>query len=152
MKNKIIYIISAIIVVLDQIFKMFITKEITIINGIFYFKPVTNSGAAWSILYDKPILLIILTIIILFILLRYQTFFKMNKRNKLAFALIYGGLLGNLLDRVIFGYVRDFIKIIIFNYNYPIFNLADISLVIGVLLLMVAIIKGEDKREKSISK
>lgn len=152
MKNKIVYIIGATILVIDQLLKMFITKELTIINNVFYINPVSNSGAAWSILHGRPMLLIIVSIIMLFVLLRYQSFFEMNKKNKIAFGLIYGGLLGNLLDRVIFGYVRDFIEIIIFNYEYPIFNIADASLVIGVILLVIAIIKGEDCNEKNSSK
>lgn len=152
MKNKIIYIFSAIVLIIDQLTKMLITNGKTIISNFFYINPVTNSGAAWSILKNETILLIIITIIILIILLRYQTFFKMNKKNKLAFGLIYGGLLGNLLDRVLFNYVRDFIEIIIFNYNFPIFNIADSALVVGVILLIIAIIKGEDKCEVNHSK
>ena len=71
--------------------------------------------------------------------------FQMNNRYKLAFGLLYGGILGNLLDRVFLGYVRDFLDFKIFNYNYHFFNVADIAIVIGALLMGYAIIKGEDK-------
>lgn len=152
MKNKIIYLIGAAILIVDQLTKMFIDKSYVIIDNFFKINPVKNYGAAWSILTDKTVLLIIVSLIILIILFRYQVFFKMNLRNKISYGLIYGGLLGNLLDRIVFGYVRDFLEFKIFNYDYPIFNLADVSLVIGVILLIIAIIKGEDNFGKVSSK
>ena len=152
MKNKIIYLIGAIVVIFDQLTKMFIDKSTIIIEGFFYLNPVENHGAAWSIFNNQTIFLISISLIILVVLFRYQVFFKMNKRNKIAFGLVYGGLLGNLLDRVLFGYVRDFLDFTIFGYNYPIFNLADTCLVVGVILLVIAIFKGEDKLEKNNSK
>ena len=152
MKNKIIYFIGAFILIIDQLTKMFIDKSMNIINGFFYINPVNNYGAAWSVFNDKTIFLIVSSIVILIILLRYQSYFKMNIRNKIAFGLLYGGLLGNLLDRIIFGYVRDFLDFIILGYDYPVFNLADTSLVIGMILLVIAILKGEDKVETSRSK
>ena len=152
MKNKIIYFIGAFILIIDQLTKMFIDKSATIIPRFFYINPVNNYGAAWSVFSNKTIFLILASLIILIILLRYQSYFKMNLRNKIAFGLLYGGLLGNLLDRVIFGYVRDFLDFIIFNYDYPVFNIADASLVIGMILLIIAIFKGEDKFETSSSK
>lgn len=152
MKNKIIYFIGAFILIIDQLTKMFIDKSMTIIDGFFYINPINNYGAAWSVFNDKTIFLILSSIVILVVLLRYQSYFKMNIRNKIAFGLLYGGLLGNLLDRIVFGYVRDFLDFIIFGYDYPVFNLADASLVIGMILLVIAILKGEDKVETSRSK
>ena len=152
MKNKIIYLIGAIVLIIDQITKMFIDKSKTIIDDFFYISPVNNYGAAWSILNNKTIFLISVSIIILIVLFRYQVFFKMNTRNKIAFGLVYGGLLGNLLDRVVYGYVRDFLDFNILGYEYPIFNLADACLVIGIILLVIAIFKGEDEFGKNHSK
>ncbi|MBO5096543.1 MAG: signal peptidase II [Bacilli bacterium] len=152
MKNKIIYLMGALVLIIDQLTKMFIDKSRTIIEGFFYLNPVNNHGAAWSMFDNQTIFLISVSLVILVILFRYQVFFKMNIRNKIAFGLVYGGLLGNLLDRVMFGYVRDFLDFTIFGYNYPIFNLADTCLVIGVILLIVAIFKGEDNLEKNKSK
>lgn len=149
MKNKFIYIFGAVVVIIDQLLKMFIDDCRIIISDFFYITSVKNYGAAWSILPNKTIFLIIVSIIVLIILFRYQSYFKMNIRNKIAFGLLYGGLLGNLLDRVMLGYVRDFLDFRIFNYNYPIFNLADIALVIGVILLGIAILKGEDHAKNS---
>ena len=74
--------------------------------------------------------------------------FQTNRRNNIAFGLVVGGMTGNLMDRWLFGYVRDFFDFQIFHYNYPIFNIADIAIVIGIILLVIAILKGEDHREK----
>ena len=78
--------------------------------------------------------------------------FKMNTRNSFAFALTISGILSNLTDRIFLGYVRDFLDFTIFGYDYPIFNIADIAIVVGVILLIVAIIKGEDNIAKDRSR
>ena len=70
--------------------------------------------------------------------------FKASKKNILAFSLVFGGLFGNLLDRIIHGYVIDFIDFYIFNYNYPIFNIADSCICIGIFILLYSIYMGED--------
>ena len=72
-----------------------------------------------------------------------------NIRNKIAFGLVFGGLLGNLLDRIIYGYVRDFISLQFGSYQYPIFNIADIAIVIGIIFIIIAIIKKEDVYAKN---
>ena len=63
----------------------------------------------------------------------------------MAFGLLYGGIIGNLIDRMLYGYVIDFLDFKIFNFNYPVFNIADIGIVIGILLLIIAIFKKEDE-------
>ena len=64
--------------------------------------------------------------------------------NTLAFGLLIGGILGNLLDRLIFGYVKDFLHFYIFDYSFPIFNISDIAIVIGIFLIIIAVLKGEE--------
>ena len=71
--------------------------------------------------------------------------FKKNRRNNIAFGLILGGIFGNLIDRILKGYVIDFLDFKIFNYDYPVFNIADIAIVVGVILLGYAILRKEDK-------
>ena len=108
-----------------------------------------NYGAAWSILNNQRIVLILVSLIFLVALFVYSFRFKSNIRNKIAFGLVFGGLLGNLLDRIIYGYVRDFISLQFGSYQYPIFNIADIAIVIGIIFIIIAIIKKEDVYAKN---
>ena len=152
MKKKII-IFSIFLLLVDIITKYLIntyfnlmeTKEI--ISNFFSITKVYNYGASWNILSGYSIVLIIITIIILIMLFCYQTKFKVNTRNTIAFSLVYSGIVGNLIDRVFHGYVIDFLDFNIFGYNYPVFNFADICIVCGIILLGIAIIKKEDLDE-----
>lgn len=151
-------IISIILLCIDQISKLLVvnlltkTDSITIIKNFFYLTYINNDGAAFSILVGKRILLILIAVLVIVMLIRYIK--KNNTQNKLelvSISLIIGGSLGNLMDRVIRGYVIDFLDFKIFNYNFPIFNLADTFIVIGVFLLLLKEIRKEnnlDSRNK----
>lgn len=149
--SKKIYIISLIIFILDQITKSLIStylklnESIEIIKDFFYIRYINNKGASWGILENNRFLLIGLSIIAIIMIIRYSYSFKKTKLNTYGFGLLLGGILGNLSDRLIFGYVKDFFDFIIFRYDFPVFNIADISIVIGVVLLIISILKGEDK-------
>lgn len=151
-------IISIILLCIDQISKLLVvnlltkTDSITIIKNFFYLTYINNDGAAFSILVGKRILLILIAVLVIVMLIRYIK--KNNIQNKLelvSISLIIGGSLGNLMDRVVRGYVIDFLDFKIFNYNFPIFNLADTFIVIGVFLLLLKEIRKEnnlDSRNK----
>lgn len=149
--NKKVCILGIVIILLDQISKNIVSsifslgRSIKVIKDFFYLTYVHNFGGAWSIFNNRVPLLVIATFIIIFILIKYMAKFKINKRNTLAFGLLFGGIISNLIDRICFGYVKDFLDFKIFNYNYPVFNIADIAIVVGVFLMIIAIIKGEDK-------
>ena len=156
--SKKIYIISLIIFILDQITKSLIStylklnESIEIIKDFFYIRYINNKGASWGILENNRILLIGLSIIAIIMIIRYSYFFKKTKLNTYGFGLLLGGILGNLSDRLIFGYVKDFLDFIIFRYDFPVFNIADISILIGVVLLIISILKGEDKNGSKSSR
>lgn len=139
----------------DQVSKVFITSylnpndSLEIIKNFFFLTSHNNYGAAWGILSHNAFILILISIIALIIIIRYSYNFKNNTRNNIAFSILIGGISGNLADRLFLGYVRDFLDFKIFNYDFPIFNLADSFIVIGVGLLIIAIIKGEDKNGSS---
>ena len=97
-------------------------------------------------------LIILVNLIIMIFLYFYMKKFKENKRNTIAFAMVFGGLFGNLVDRIVYGYVIDFIDFYVFNYNYPIFNFADSFICIGVMLLLYSIYLGEDNENSSKGK
>ena len=109
-----------------------------IIKNIFSIIYTNNTGAAFSILLGKRIFLIVVAILIIGILLYYIKKNKVDgKLNIIAFSLIIGGSLGNLIDRIVRGYVVDFISIKLGSYNFPIFNIADTLIVVGVFLLLI---------------
>lgn len=128
------FIIFIIIVIIDQITKLLlINSDITIIPNILNFSYIENTGAAFG-MFDKQIVLVANIIIITAICI-YWIKSKKNNIKNIAFVLIISGSIGNLADRLFRGYVIDFIKITIFD-NLPIFNIADISIVVGIFILM----------------
>lgn len=148
--NKRILIIASIILFLDQLSKIMIetyltlNDKISLIPNFFSITYTNNYGAAWSILNNKVYFLIGITVIVLIIIYRYMNTFKENIRNIISFGFLFGGITGNLIDRLFLGYVRDFLAFKIFGYNFPVFNISDVAIFFGAILLTVAIIKGED--------
>lgn len=149
------FMIGFILLILDQVSKIIISStipegtSITIIRNFFNITNVYNTGAAFSILEGKTIFLSILSIAILIMLIKMSKDFIMNKRNIWAFGLLMGGIFGNFSDRLFLGMVRDFLDFKVFGYDFPVFNIADICIVFGVILLIFSIFKGEDKSESN---
>ncbi|MBQ6494918.1 MAG: signal peptidase II [Bacilli bacterium] len=147
MKHKKIYLTTIITLLIDIISKVIITNTLTlkesikIINKFFYITYTKNTGVAFSLLEGSKIFIIIATIIILIVLIKYLNNKYVNRLEQISYGLIIGGALGNLIDRIIYGYVIDFLDFKIFNYNYPIFNLADSAIVIGVIILIITSFK-----------
>lgn len=156
-KNYLVYIICIILLIIDFISKRIVIsnlelgKSIKVIKNFFYLTYTRNTGAAFSILEDSQILLIIITVIILFFINKNLNRSKLSKTETISFGLILGGILGNLYDRIAYNYVVDFLDFKLFGYNYPIFNLADTFIVIGVFILLIKYIK-EDIHERNNSK
>lgn len=148
--SKKIFIISVIIFIIDGVSKSIIStylklnQSIKVIKDFFYLRYIHNTGASWGILENNRILLIIFSILAIILLIRYSYSFKKTKLNTYGFGFLIGGILGNLSDRIINGYVIDFFDFIIFNYDFPVFNIADIFIVFGVIILIISILRGED--------
>ena len=151
--NRKIFAVSVITLLFDQVTKILISTfigingKMNLIKNFFSIHCIENYGAAWSLFNYKVEILIMASIVALIILARYMYNFQTNKRNNLAFGFLIGGIFGNLIDRIFLGYVRDFLSFQFGHYQYPIFNFADIAIVLGVFLLTIAILKGEDKNE-----
>ena len=151
------YIIAFIFLILDIISKQIIVnvlelgKSINVIDNFFYLTFVENKGAAWSILENQRILLLIITVIVLFLINKTINKENLSKIETISFGMIIGGIVGNLFDRVIYGYVIDFLDFKIFGYDYPVFNLADSFIVIGIILLIIISIR-KDYYERSNSR
>ncbi len=147
MNKKFVIAIAAIVMILDQVSKYIIglfikSKSLVLIKKVLYLTYVKNYGVAFNMLNNKRFVIILFSVILLALIYNYMKNFKNNKRNIIAFGLVYGGIVGNLVDRLFLGYVRDFIDFRIINY--PVFNIADSAIVIGIVLLIIAIFKKED--------
>ena len=139
---------------LDQLTKYFainnlkdLTDEVPVINKVFGLYYVENKGISFSMLSSKMSLIIIITMIIMllmvFVLIRTpKTSYFMP--FSVVLAVIIGGATGNMLDRILRGYVVDFIMLDFINF--PIFNVADIFVTLGLIILVFLIIfKYKDK-------
>lgn len=167
MKNKLLLsIFLAISIFIFTLMLDFLTKGLIISNLIpsvgdrigvipkfISFIYVRNTGAAWGILGGRPVFLIIMSILILGLFITYYVLrVKKVKNNSscllgISVGLIAGGCIGNLFDRIVFGYVRDFIN---FDFmNFPVFNFADVALTFGVIIMIVYFLFYYSKEEKT---
>lgn len=145
-------IIIAAVVVADQLSKYAVqstcvlNKTIPFLPGFLDFTYVHNYGAAFSILQNKQIFLILFTTAAMLAITGYVLRQQKNlpKAEVAAFALIVGGGLGNLINRVVYGYVVDFINI----YLLPVFNVADMAVCAGSALLLYSVMILEPKLQQ----
>jgi len=119
-----------------NIFKRF---DIIVIKNFFSITNTKNTGAAWSIFSEHTLYLTIFTSVACVIVL-FLIFFAKSKWLIINLGIILGGACGNLLDRLLYGYVTDYLDFTIFGYAFPVFNLADICLVVGCIMLMIFIL------------
>ncbi|WP_307406395.1 signal peptidase II [Neobacillus ginsengisoli] len=155
--SLVFYLIALFVILLDQFTKWLIVSKmqfgdsITIINNILYITSHRNRGAAWGILQGQMWLFYAITLIVIVAIIYYlQKAAKGKWLLGVSLSLMLGGAIGNFLDRVIRKEVVDFIHTYIFGYNFPVFNIADSALVIGVILLMIQMLRDErEPKEKS---
>lgn len=140
--------IALLIVVLDQASKYAAVKYLKgekpyiIIKNFFQLDYVENYGAAFGILQNKKIFFIIITTIVIIsifiILVKYSS--KFNKPMNVALAMLLGGTIGNFIDRIRLSYVVDFISVKFGEgYDFPVFNVADMFIVMGTFLIMLMV-------------
>lgn len=152
-KNLIIFSIIIFTFFLDLITKNYALSSLIInhsisINNFLNFTLAFNHGAAFSFLSDaggwQRWFFIIFSLIVILII----TYILVKEKNSqyIAFSFVIGGAIGNLYDRILYGYVIDFIE---FHYNsfyWPIFNIADIAISIGIILLLYSMFAKESKK------
>ena len=111
---------------------------ITVVKGFLYLVHVGNTGAAWSMLTGRSVLLAALAAATLVGIFFWRRALGLRDRTaQVCFGLLCGGIIGNLADRLLYGHVIDFIDVHFGSYVYPTFNLADSAICIGVLLYLV---------------
>ena len=150
MKKREILVILFLLL-LDQGSKFLVesyVKYFEVIPGFFKIDLVYNTGAAWSLLSNQVLFLSILSIIALIALTVLRQNIKESKLKWLSFSFVYAGIIGNLGDRIIFHHVKDFLSFNIFGYSFPVFNFADICIVVGAIMLGILFWKEGEGHEK----
>jgi signal peptidase II len=146
------FLVAALVLVLDRATKRLVAKDIPlhesikVIRGFFYITHVENRGAAFSLFADSPsqwkmAMLVVFSIVALVVVL---TLLWRNSHTMattgFGLALILGGALGNLWDRLLTGRVVDFLLFYIGSYAWPAFNVADSAIVVGAGLLVIEVL------------
>ena len=156
MKNKWIRIsiiigICLFCILFDQVTKLIAIKNLVelksvpVINGFFYWTLCYNTGGAWSIFSNNTWLLALISMVALLFMI-YTLIKSKNTMYDIAASIFMGGLVGNLIDRLFQGKVTDFLDFVIFGYDFPVFNVADICICVSAALILLAVLK-EDKQD-----
>lgn len=141
--------LAGIVFTLDQVTKLWIHNRlpfgtygepgaITVIDGFFYLVHVGNTGAAWSMFSGQSIWLAALAFVTLGAIYGWRHSLGLRERIvQIAFGLLCGGIVGNLVDRLLHGHVIDFLDFHFGRYVYPTFNVADSGICVGVIIYMI---------------
>jgi len=153
--NRRMAVIALAVLLLDQSTKLLVlrwlgpTQERVVIEGFFRFVHWVNTGAAWSLFRDQNDLLAIVSLLALLGLFLWRRHFYINSTlGQISLGLIFGGIAGNLLDRLIYRHVIDFLRFYVIRRSgeelgFPAFNMADSAICIGVGLLILLSWKQE---------
>ncbi|SDW03096.1 signal peptidase II Aspartic peptidase. MEROPS family A08 [Marinococcus luteus] len=149
------YLLAALIIIFDQVTKyivaasMRIGESIEVVPSFLYLTSHRNAGAAFGILQGQRWFFLIITIVVIAVVVYYmQQYGTLSFTFGIPLALVLGGAIGNFIDRMLFGEVVDFVDVYLFAYNYPIFNVADAALTVGVVWLIIGMFLDERSRKK----
>jgi signal peptidase II len=139
-----VLLIGLAILLLDQLTKQWIRtifvygESRPVIDGLFNLVYVRNPGAAWGILGGQGIILILISVVVLVLLVIYRrSFLEEQFTHRILLGLMIGGIAGNLVDRIRFGWVTDFLDFHIGAHHWPSFNVADSAICIAVGLYVI---------------
>jgi len=140
------FLIAITVLLVDQTIKsiisqnMLLNEKITILNNFLSITKIYNTGAAFGIFENKTLYLAIFSVFVIISISVYlvKTYKSQNFLNTVAWGLVLGGTIGNFIDRLSLGYVLDFIRLDF--VDFPIFNIADISINCGAALLIAYIL------------
>ena len=159
-QEKRVIVVAAIVLIADQVTKQIVvntidtTGQVILIEGFLKFVNWHNTGAAWSQFQGKSLQLAAISLVALGALIHYRHHFGIHTKNgKLAMGMLIGGILGNLIDRVAYQHVVDFIRFYLYQrgggeIGYPAFNIADMGICVGVGLLFVQAWKEQPEKIK----
>lgn len=144
-------------VVLDQVSKLIAIntleefESITLVDNFLYLTLCYNTGGAWSMFSNSTWLLALISVIALGLII-YTVIKSKSRMYNLAASVFMGGLIGNLIDRITKSKVTDFIDFLIFGYDFPVFNVADICICLSAVFIILSILKDDKKDGNEISK
>ena len=146
------FVLLVLFLFIDQITKFIVStnlniyEPIVVIENFFNITYAQNTGAAWSIFEGKTIVLTIVSFVVSCAMI-YWLFKNKNETKIVRFSvlLMLSGAIGNFIDRLLLGYVIDFLDFYIFGYDFPIFNIADSLLCIGVGILLLSTFFEKEK-------
>ncbi|MBA2878768.1 signal peptidase II [Anoxybacillus ayderensis] len=148
------YLLAFVVIVIDQWTKWLVVRymelgeSIPIIENVLYMTSHRNRGAAWGMLQGQFWLFYLITIVVVIGIIVYiQRLQPTERLFGVALGLMLGGAIGNFIDRVFRKEVVDFVHTYIFDYSFPIFNVADAALTVGVALLFIQTWMEEKKRK-----
>ena len=151
-----VIILVSVLLGLDLLLKYLVSSYLTtvnIIDNFFTLTYVLNDGAAFSLFASKTYLLVLIALLCLFFII-YELKNNLDDRVlSIGYSLVIAGLLGNFIDRLIDGYIIDYFSFKILELNFPVFNLADILIVVGIVIVIIReILKERGKRYEVRSK
>lgn len=142
-------LLLVLLLIVDQVSKYwarnFLDETIVIIDGFFQLNYVENYGASFNILTGSLGIIIIITFIAIGLLLYMMSYYRNDKVEMILLVFIMAGTLGNLIDRLVFGFVTDFLDFYLIFYDFPVFNFADSFLVGATFLLFIKIFYDEKR-------
>lgn len=163
-----LFFVGILVLVLDQLTKGFVYTYLPVIDSSFYWYPyggigvfknfagiefsinhMTNTGAAWGVLGNYQLILIILRIGLILGLFVYLFKFNEHISWRLPLILIIAGALGNVIDFFIYGHVIDMFHFVLWGYDFPVFNVADSAISIGITSLFILSFLKESPQDHS---
>lgn len=150
--KKRIYLVSFICFVIDLVSKLFVLnndKVITVIPNFFNIVLVKNTGAAFSSFEGFTYIFVLMAVLVLVYLFKYVFSNTLSFLEELSYSLLIGGIVGNLFDRIVYHGVIDFLSFSMFGYDFPVFNMADVFICVGVLLMIINMIRGNGNENNS---
>lgn len=125
-------------------------ESVSVISNFFSITLIGNTGAAFSIFSSGTFFLIIFSIIVLNVIYFWLIKGKnLNLFEEITYGLLIGGIFGNLIDRIWHRQVIDYLDFNFFGYSFPVFNLADMLIVISLFMVVIYTIKGDKNGNRS---
>lgn len=138
------------LIICDQLIKMIVVNtnpNIEVIQNFFQIIYVKNYGVAWSMFNNKQFIIIIFSILAIGYLIKLLYDYRLFPIIEIGLTMMIAGAFGNFIDRIVRGFVVDYIDVIVFGYDFPVFNFADSILVLGVIVIFIEVIRNEVKGE-----